>query len=79
MEKRAVDLSDDELTSIFRAATANVSLEAAQCGLSVGGSVRAQNAGGALSYQLALRTPAGDIVLINDKPTATGKKRANAA
>ena len=79
MSKRAVDLTDEELTDHFRGAVKNAALEAAQCGLSVVGSVRLPREGQPDAIVPAKRLPSGDIELIESKPTVLRRKRSRAA
>ncbi len=78
MNKRAIDLSDQDLTAIFGAATRNAALEAAQCGLSVSGSVTDHDSDGHLRITPAVRLPSG-MIERELKPSASGRKRARAA
>ncbi len=78
MKKRAIDLTDEELTSIFGAATRNAALEAAQCGLSISGSVTYRDAEGEFRTRPALKAPSGAI-LNEQNPVVPARKRARAA
>jgi hypothetical protein len=79
MSKRAVDLTDEELVAHFRGAARSAALEAAQCGLSVYGSVKLVRDGQLDEIAPAVRLPSGEIELVPAKPDAARRKRARAA
>jgi hypothetical protein len=79
MPQRVIDLSDAELDDHFRAAGKSAALEAAQCGISVSGTVISEDTEGRTFIVSAVKHPSGEIERAVGTPRRSTRKSAKAA